>query len=203
MSMGAFLQYLLTFVLLYKYAAIFILTFFAAMAVPIPSGALAVASFFFATQGYMNAPLIYLASASGNIAGDLLTFWLTRRYGVKVMRKIGFGRLLDARIVKGIEGKIDTHPVSTVFVSRLTTAVTPLVNVLAGFTKMPFRVFAAAAVAGEAVETGLNFLYGTFFGNQLASFINLIGLGGTLVLALALLLALLFWNHRRGRRFTR
>jgi membrane-associated protein len=199
--MAAILQSLLTFLLLYKYAAVFVLTFFAAMAAPIPSGAITVAAFFFATQGYMSAPLIFLASVAGNVLGDLLTFRLTRRYGRRFMRRIGFGRLLDARVVQKLEAKIDTHPVSTVFISRLTTAVTPLVNVLVGFTKMPFRTFAAAAIAGETAETGVSFLYGTFFGNQLAYVFQVAGLAGTLILVLLVLIAVLLWKRRARRSF--
>lgn len=196
----ALLQSLLTFILLYKYAAVFVLTFFASMAVPIPSGAITVAAFFFATQGAMSAPLVFLASASANILGDLLTFLLTRRYGRRFMRRIGFGRLLDARVVQKLESRIDEHPVSTVFVSRLTTAVTPLVNVLVGFTKMPFRTFAVTAVAGEVAETGVNFIYGTFFGNEIVYVLQVAGQAGVIVAILVVLIAVLLWKRRSARR---
>lgn len=201
--MAGLLQSLLTFILLYKYGAIFALTFLASMAVPIPSGAVTVAAFFFATQGYMSAPLIFAASTVGNVLGDVLTFWLTRRYGRHFMRRIGFGRLLDASIVQKLEAQIDKHPTSTVFISRLTTAVTPLVNVLVGFTKMPFRLFAGAAILGEAAETGISFIYGTFFGNQLAYIFQIGGMTGMIVLVLAFLLALLLWKRRRARQARR
>lgn len=197
--MDAVLQSLLTFILLYKYIGVFVLTFLAAMAVPIPSGAITVAAFFFATQGYLSAPLIFVASVCGNVFGDLLTFRLTRRHGRHFMRRIGFGRLLDASVVKKLEGKIAEHPVSTVFISRLTTSVTPLVNVLVGFTRMPFRAFAAAAVAGEIAETALMFVYGTFFGNELLYVLQVAGLAGMLILVLLALVAVLLWK-RRARR---
>lgn len=200
--MSSILQSLLTFVLLYKYAAIFVLTFLASIAFPIPSGAMASAAFFFATQGYMSAPLIALTSVAGNIAGDLLTFWFVRRYGVGLVQKIGFGRVLEAAAVKNIEAKIVKHPVITVFVSRITTSVTPLVNVVVGFSKMPFRIFAIAAIVGEIAEVGVNYVYGTFFGNEIVYVSQVVGLSGILLLALAGLVIVLVWKRSPGSKHT-
>ena len=66
--MASLVGSLLSFVLLYKYAALFLITFVAAVAAPIPSGAVMVASFVFAGQGYMNTAAVALTATIGNDA---------------------------------------------------------------------------------------------------------------------------------------
>jgi hypothetical protein len=84
---GVILQSLLTFVLLYKYVAIFVISFFAALSFPLPSSAVLIASAFFATEGYFNFILVYLIALIANIASDIVAYWLARWYGEKVFFK--------------------------------------------------------------------------------------------------------------------
>ena len=139
--MTPLIESLLSFVLLYRYAALFLITFLAALAIPIPSGAIAVASFVFAGEGYMNSGLVALAATAGNLAGDLLGFGLARRYGRQLINKIGWERVFNTSFVAGLEQRINRRPMLSVFATRLTTTLTPAANFLAGFAKLPWSRF--------------------------------------------------------------
>ena len=196
--MASLVASLLSFVLLYRYAALFLVTFLASLALPIPSGAVAVASFVFAGEGYMNPWLVAATATAGNLAGDLLGFGLARHYGKKFIERLGWGRLLRASFVAGLEKRVAERPFLAVFVTRLTTSLTPLANFVAGFAALPWRAFIAADILGELVETGLNFIYGRFFGESWVYVSAITGKIGFIVVSLAALLVIYFWRRRRS-----
>ncbi len=196
--MSQLLAALLSFVLLYKYAAIFLVVFAAALAAPLPSGALTVASFFFASQGFLSFPWVAAAAFAGNVAGDLAGYGIVRRYGRPFLQRVGLGSLLQAPAVHVLERKIARHPGATIIVSRFTTAITPAANAFAALAPIPFRTFLAFDLIGEAGETAVNFAYGWLFGDSLSAFSTLTGRLTVLSLAaVALVFAVLRTRRRR------
>jgi membrane protein DedA with SNARE-associated domain len=198
--MSSLVGSLLSFVLLYKYAALFLIVFASAVAVPIPSGAVIVASFVFAGQGYMNTAAVALTATIGNIAGDIVGFALSRRFGREAMERFGLKKILHAPFVTRLERRVAVHPVITVFVTRLTTSITPIANLIVGFAALNWLAFIIADVAGQAVETGLNFFYGRIFGETWTYVAPITEKIGYLVIAVTALLAIFFWRRRAHRR---
>jgi membrane protein DedA with SNARE-associated domain len=196
--MSSLVGSLLSFVLLYKYAALFAVTLLAQLGIPIPSGAIAVAAFVFAGEGYMNPWLVALAAAAGNVTGDLIGFGLARRYGREVVLRLGWGRVLHTPLVAGLERRVASRPVLAVFLTRLTTTLTPAANLLAGFAALSWRAFIVAGVLGELAETALNFVYGRFFGESWVYASSITGKIGIIVISLAALAVLYFWRRRRS-----
>jgi undecaprenyl-diphosphatase len=186
---------LLSFVLLYKYAALFLIVFVAAVAVPIPSGAVIVASFVFAGQGYMNTTAVAITTTAANILGDFIGFGLARRYGHKLIERMGMKKALNAPFVARLERRVAKHPVITVFVTRLTTSITPVANLVVGFAKLNWRAFIVADVIGQTVETGLNFIYGRIFGETWTYASPIAEKLGYIVVALAALAVVLLWRR--------
>ncbi len=193
--MDTLLSPFLALILLYKYVAIFGFTFLGALALPIPSGATLLASFALASQGYLDPTLVTVAGLSGYIIGDCVGFFLARRYGTTILTKVGFGRLMKTRLFRRAETGIVTHPISTVFISRFATTVSPYVNVMAGISRMPFRTFALAVIVGESGEVALNYFGGSIFGETWEFLVNLFGISG-LVFILILLLITAFTFRR-------
>lgn len=198
--MSSLVGSLLSFVLLYRYAALFLITFLASLALPIPSGAVVVASFVFAGEGYMNPWLVAITATAGNLAGDLVGFGLARRYGRELIERLGWGRLLRVQFVARLERQMKARPALAVFLTRLTTTLTPVANLLAGFAALPWRVFIVADILGETTETLLNFVYGRFFGESWVYVSTITGKIGIIVLALAALSVLYLWKYRGSRR---
>jgi membrane protein DedA with SNARE-associated domain len=197
--MASLVGSLLSFVLLYKYAALFLIVFVAAVAVPIPSGAVIVASFVFAGQGYMSVAAVAVTATIGNVIGDIVGFALARRYGREVMERFGLKKILHAPFVARLERRAARYPIVTVFATRLTTSITPVANLVVGFAKLNWRAFIIADLAGQIVETGLNFVYGRIFGETWAYVSPITEKFGYIVIAVAALLVIIFWR-RRSRR---
>ena len=70
--MSGLVSLLLSYVLIYKYLAIFIITYLGALAFPLPSGTVVAASAAFAIQGYLNFPLVLFIGILGNVTGDMI-----------------------------------------------------------------------------------------------------------------------------------
>jgi membrane protein DedA with SNARE-associated domain len=198
--MDSVLHSLLTFVLLYRYAAIFLITFLGAIALPIPSGSVLVMSFFFAAQGYLDYAWVAAVGFLGNIAGDLVAFWAARIYGERVLARIGLGWLLKTDGGALIERKLAAHPISTIFVSRLTTSVTPLVNVMVGLAEISFLTYIIVDAVGQFVEVVINFVLGAMFGDSWIYLAGDLGKISLIIIAVVVLLIVLFIGRKNGRK---
>jgi membrane protein DedA with SNARE-associated domain len=196
--MASLIGSLLSFVLLYKYAALFLVTFLGSLIAPIPSGSIVVASFVFAGQGYMNTALVAITATVGNIVGDLLGFGLAKRYGRDVVEHLGWGKILHASFVAGLERRVARRPMLVVFITRIITSLTTVANLVAGFLALSWRAFIVADLLGETVETCLNYVYGRFFGQSWVYVSSITGKIGIIVVCLAGLLVLYFWRRRRS-----
>ncbi|HEU0051173.1 MAG TPA: DedA family protein [Patescibacteria group bacterium] len=191
--MSSFLQSILTYVLLYKYEAIFLVTILGEIGIPIPAGGAISASGFIATQGYFRFSYVFIAALLGNIAGDQIIYWLARRYGNKILTKIGLHKLLIAPPFKALESRLIAHPVATVFISRFT--LTPIANILTGLAKMPYATFLIVGSIGEIADVALLMSLGALFGSQWEYLDHVIGTFGIALVFLILLLMVLFWKR--------
>jgi len=186
-------------VLLYKYAAIFLITVLGALALPIPSGSVLIISFFFATQGYLDFFWVATVGFAGNLVVDLFEFWIARLYGRKMLTRVGLGWLLNARAVSAIESKLAKYPISTIFLTRFITTVTPLVNVMVGLTRVSFITYLVIDVIGQLGEVAVNFILGVTFGENWAYFDSIFDYLLVIGLAVLALLLVLLVHRRNGR----
>lgn len=198
--MDALIHSLLSFVLLYKYAAIFIIMFLGALALPIPSSTILLASFVFGSQGYMNPWLVAAAGVGGYTAGDASGYLLAKRFGKEVLHTIGFGRLFEAKWFVHLEKMIAAYPRASIFWSRFITTISPAGNVLAAFAGISFWTFIAFDLAGQICEVALFYVGGTLFADQWAQLGNVLSRFGIFLSIACVLGVLLVWHGRRKRR---
>ena len=164
--MNSILQNLLTYVLIYKYFAIFVITFLGAILLPVPSGSVLMAAAAFSTQGYMNIWLTLIVGIIGNMSGDNTGYFLARRYGAPLLKKIGFKHILTSENFEQVRKKIDEHPIVTIYISRFMTAVAPTVNIICGLSELDYKRFLTFEALGEITECSAFVAVGWFFGNQ-------------------------------------
>jgi membrane protein DedA with SNARE-associated domain len=169
------LSSLLSFVLIYKYYAIFIVTFLGAFALPLPSGSVVMAAAAFSLQGYLNWFLVVLVGIAGNMAGDSSGYWLVRLYGKPVLNKLHLSKFFKEDKLLAVRDQIERHKVLTIYFSRFMTAVAPAVNVVSGFTALPYREFLLFEAAGEFTEVTCFGLIGYLFGSNWEYFSRLSG----------------------------
>jgi len=194
------ITYFLSFLLLYRYAAIFVVTFLSSLVLPLPESAFLMAAGAFASQGYLEYPEVIAVGLAGTVAGDMSSYFLSRKYGKGFLMKIGFRRILRAEWFRELEENFSERAASSVFFSRF--AVTWLgttVNVLSGLAKLRLRTFLWADIAGEAIYVvavvGTGYVFGDVWQNVSSVTEYLAG-----ILAILMLLYFLRLMNRRRRR---
>jgi membrane protein DedA with SNARE-associated domain len=168
-------QFIIPYLLLYKYWALFGLTFVAAFFFPIPPGTIIMASAAFAHQGYLSILWVIVFSILGNIAGDNAGYWLARKYGRSVLSRIGFAKILDSARYKKVEMSIIKRPGFFVFISRFEVFTNLAVNLIAGLGNMSYQKYLLFEVFGEIFQVGLYGAIGYVFGGNWQELSSLIG----------------------------
>lgn len=189
----------LSYLLLYKYIALFTIAFLGAFLLPVPSSITLAAASAFASQGYFNFYLVFLVALAGNLAGDNLGYFLASRYGQRFLERIGFNHILRLRNYHALEEYVKTYPGSLIYFSRFLTEVDPAVNVLAGLVGIPWRTYFLYDFVGEFSYVALYSLTGYLLGNQWennAGFFTKSGLVMLLLGAVIMLIQGTLFYHR-------
>lgn len=144
------LDFLLSYLLLYKYLALFLINFFAAIALPLPASATLIAAGSFAAQGYLDIYSVMLASYAGTLLGDWGGYFLSLKFGKDILKKIGFRHILQSEKFLTTEKKFEQNSGTLIFFSRfLITVLGPTVNVLSGLYKIQVWKYILAESLGE------------------------------------------------------
>lgn len=198
--MEAILQALLSFVLAYKYVAIFCISALAGFAVPIPAGTLLVASSFFSTQGYMYLPWVIISGILGYVVGDNAGYWVARHYGQSMLDKVGIGHLTRSVAFERVNGIFERYPRLTISATRFTNSLTVTANIVAGLTRMPYGRYLAFEALGESLYVFIACGVGYFFGSNW-EYVQDIIQNITVVVTLAIILAIaVLWKKLPRRR---
>jgi membrane protein DedA with SNARE-associated domain len=193
--MNAATQTILGYVLLYKYWALFFITFIAAVVLPIPPGTLLMASSAFASQGYLNFPLILIVASAGNILGDNLGYWLSRLYGKPILYRIGFKKVIDSERYKAIEKRLVKEPGWIIFISRFEVFSNLAVNILSGVSQVPYRRYILYEATGEILQVVIYCSIGYFFGDAWQSINAVINKFLTGIVVVLVILGIVFWKR--------
>ena len=198
--MSSFLAPLLSFLLLYKYWAIFLTVFAAAIAVPLPINSILLAAGAFASQGYFSFSLSFAVAMVANLLGDSLDYFLARRYGHAALRLL---RIRVPAYLERLEEYVRDHPGPTIFFTRFAGAADAVANVFAGFVGVPFLVFLWWDFLGNGISIGGVLWAGYFFGDNWAAFSKFFSLSNWIIFAIiavaAIGVALWYRDHRRRK----
>ena len=189
------MQFILPLVLAYKYWALFGITFIAALVLPVPPGTLIMATSAFAYQGYFDFKFVLLSAIAGNIAGDNVGYWLARKYGVPVLSRIGFKRILASRRFREVERLVRNRPGFILFISRFEVFTNLSVNIIAGLSKVPYKRYVVFSAIGEICQVTLYGSIGYFFGSNWERIGAAIGHTFLIILVVAIALLIIFWKQ--------
>ncbi len=173
--MSTTLQHILSFILVYRYTALFIVSFLSSLGIPLPAAASAVAAAAFASQGYLNFFWLIVVGAAGNILGDIAMYWLMRRYGKKLLVRVGLRRLAESRILQDVEHTVTTYEAPLLIASRFQDQATLFVNIISGLGRLDFKRFALFASIGDILQIVLYVSIGTVFSNNWQDVYNVVG----------------------------
>ena len=182
--MSLFLSATLSFILLYKYLAVFIIIFMGAFLVPLPGNTVIIAAGAFSSQGYMHLSFVFLLILTTNISADILGFSLTHKYGEKILLFFHIKR--DGKLVS-VEKKLREFAFGTIFLTRLAGPFGPTVNFVSGLIGVPMKKFLAADLLGNVTDITLFLGLGYFLGNYWQSVLGYIWIMGCICVVLFLL----------------
>ena len=195
--MSSFVGVLLSFLLLYKYIALFAVVFLAAIIVPLPTNSVLLATGAFASQGYFNFLISLVVVMAANVGGDLVDYFLARRYGRSVLQML---HVKTPTYIERLERYVREHPGPTIFFTRFVGTVEPLTSLLAGFVGVGFGTFLIYDFLGNLVTNGGVLYTGYFLGVHWQDFTGLFSIVGWILFAAVVTAALAVALWYRTRR---
>lgn len=151
----------LSWLLLYKYAALTAVVYSSAIILPLPTNAILLAVGAFSGYGYFNFWLALVIAVAANTAGDLTDYLLTRRFGERVTRVL---RLHRFRFYNELQEEFRADAAATVFTTRFAGSLSPIASLLAGLVGVPFSTFFWWDLLGNCIEPGAALALGYAFG---------------------------------------
>ncbi len=185
--MTFFLSGILSFLLVYKYPALFLMVFLSAIIVPFPVDTTLLAVGAFASQGYFSAIVAYVAAFLGNVLGDVTSYVIWRKYGRSIIRERYAKKY---RFFVELEENVRTYAVPTVFASRFVGVLGPIVNFLCGYTRVRLKLFLIGSISANAIDTAWPIILGYVVGSYWENFSSLVGVLGAIMALLAIIGAL-------------
>lgn len=191
---GAFLSY----VLLYKYAALFVLTFSAAVILPLPGNAILLAVGAFSAQGYFNFWFSLAAAVSANTLGDLFDYFVARKYGEIIMRAL---RMDKSRFFGRLSEELKTDAAATVFITRFAGSLSPLAALLSGLARVRFQTFVVYDFLGNFIEPAAALFIGYLAGDYWDKFSGILEIFAAIAAIGAILFVLIRIHGRIMRKY--
>jgi membrane protein DedA with SNARE-associated domain len=158
----------------------------------------------YAARGQLNVVLVIVIGSLAAIAGESVGFWLGRRYGMRLIRRLPLLNRLEKTLEQS-EDFFRRHGGKTVAIGRYATAAGAFVPFTAGMGKMRYSRFLAFDVPAIIVwATGIT-LFGYLAGRNLDFIDRVLSRFGWTVLGLAVAFfaGRFLWKRyeeRRGRR---
>ncbi len=197
--MDALLTPILSYVLLYKYVAIFLIVYSGAVIIPWPANAMLLAVGAFASQGFFSFWISLAVAVVANTLGDLTDYALTRKFGEPFLRKF---KLDKVRFFIRLKEELVTDAAVTVFITRFAGSLSSITNFLAGLVEVPFWTFLWFDLLGNIVEPFGALALGYAVGNYWSDFSNLLSLIAGIAAAGILLFVLARIYRRMMRKYT-
>jgi membrane-associated protein len=153
----------------------------------------------YASKHKMSLPLVIVIGTLAAIAGESIGFWLGRKFGVRVVRRLPYvGRWLAEKL-EASEEFFRKHGGKTVAIGRYATAAGAFIPFSAGAGRMKYWRFLAFDVPAIIVwATGIS-IFGFVFGRNLAFVDKVLSRFGYIVLGLIVLFFLVRWLWKQWR----
>jgi len=194
--MGYILATLLSYLLLYKYAALFVVIFAAGILLPLPANTVLFATGAFASQGYFDLPTSLAVALAANTLGDLGGYAITRTWRHRFIKR---NYLEKVPYLAFLERYVASHPGLTIMITRFMSTPETLVNFLAGLAGVPVRQFLTFDIAGNILDICLFLGAGYVLGTITEGLSDAISLFGWMI-AIGFLIVVIWGVMMRRRR---
>ena len=194
------LQLIEHYMLLYGYWAVFFGVMLENAGLPVPGETILLVAGYFSFIGIFRAPLVMLIAATGAVIGDNIGFAIGHHFGRGFLVRVGRFFFLTPKRIEHMENYFAKHGNKTILVARFITGLRVFAALLAGASKMPWRVFVIYNVLGAILWSVVITMLGYLFGQSLPLLVKWVGRSGTILLIAGILIALIFWRVRRHRQ---
>ncbi|HMG72097.1 MAG TPA: DedA family protein [Pyrinomonadaceae bacterium] len=195
------LQLIEQYMLAYGYWAVFFCVMLENAGVPVPGETILLIAGYFASTGEFHLGLVMIIAATGAVVGDNIGFAIGHHFGRNVLLRVGRFFFLTPKRFEHMENYFERHGNKTILVARFITGLRVFAALLAGASrKMPWRVFFVYNVAGALLWSVVITTLGYLFGQSLPLLIKWVGRSGTILLVLAVVIAIIVWRVRKHRK---
>jgi len=196
------LQLIEQYMLVYGYWAVLFGVMLENAGVPIPGETiLLIAGYFAASRpDQFNIFRVMLTAATGAVIGDNIGFAIGHHYGRGFLLRVGRFFFLTPKRLEHMEHYFESHGNKTILVARFITGLRVFAALLAGASKMPWRVFVVYNVAGAVLWSVVITTLGYLFGHSLPLLVKWVGRSGTILLIAAIVIGVIVWRVRRHQK---
>ena len=183
----------------YGLVLLFLLVALESTGVPLPGETALIAASVLASQGNYSIVAVIVVAAAGAIIGDNIGYWLGRKGGRALLRRIPYLRDYFERILPPAERFFEKHGAKAVFLGRFISLLRVTAAWLAGISHMPWWRFLFWNAAGGIVWATAFGVVAYYSGRAAADAINHYGLyaGIGLVVVIALgVVGVHIWRKR-------
>jgi membrane protein DedA with SNARE-associated domain len=183
------------------YGGLFIMMVLESMVFPAPSELIMPFAGFLAWQGTFNLIIVVVVSTAGSITGSLLSYYIGKRWGTKLVITYGKYVLINVDDLHKTERWFQQHGEITVLVMRLVPVVRHLISIVAGVAEMDVKKFCIYTIVGAAIWNTLLAYLGYYFGQNWHVITNYVEeLSFVVLVLLAIGVAYFVFLHLKKRR---
>jgi membrane protein DedA with SNARE-associated domain len=183
----------------YGLVLLFVLVALESTGVPLPGETALIAASVLASQGHYSIVAVIAVAATGAIVGDNAGYWIGRKGGRALLRRIPYLRDYFARILPPAERFFERHGAKAVFFGRFVSILRVTAAWLAGISHMPWWRFLFWIAAGGVIWATAFGVVAYYSGRAAADAINHYGLYAGIGLAVLIVIAVVgihFWRRR-------
>ena len=194
------LQLIEQYMLAYGYWAVFFGVMLENAGVPVPGETILLIAGYFASTGRFHLALVMLIAATGAVIDDNIGFASGHHFGRTALLRVGRFFFLTPKRFEHMENYFARHGNKTILVARFITGLRVFAALLAGASKMPWRVFFTYNVTGAVLWSVVITTLGYLFGQSLPLLIKWVGRSGTFMLIGAIVIGVVVWRIRKHRQ---
>ena len=149
------------------YVGIFLLMAIESSLFPFPSEIIMIPAGFLASLGKFNITLVIIAGALGSLVGAIFNYYLAKKYGLSIIKKIGkYVGLTEKRLNKNL-AMFEKYGLFSTFIGRLIPGIRQYISLPAGLVGLNFFKFSLLTILGATIWVLILTYLGFIFGNVL------------------------------------
>jgi membrane protein DedA with SNARE-associated domain len=184
----------------YGYWAVFFGVMLENAGLPIPGETILLVAGFLCSKHQLNIALVMMIAAAGAVIGDNIGFGIGHHYGRGILLRFGRFVFLTPKRLDHMTNYFASHGNKTILIARFITGLRVFAAILAGASRMPWRVFVVYNVAGAVLWSVVITSLGFLFAHSLPLLVKWVGRSGTILLIATIILGVVVWRVRASRR---